>query len=50
VTDDDGTFALGDLSPGRYELTVHRHGYDSASAQFAIPSAGPITVVLRRGR
>src|SRR5262245_48584459 len=34
MTGDDGTFSLGDLSPGRYELTVHKHGYDSASAQF----------------
>src|SRR5947209_8336116 len=34
VTDDEGQFSLGDLSPGQYQLTVHKQGYQAASVQF----------------
>ncbi len=49
ITDDEGKFCLGDLSPGGYQLTVHKQGYEPASAQFELPTRHPITVVLRQG-
>jgi hypothetical protein len=46
LTDDNGQFLLGSVSPGHYQLTVSKKGYESRAVSFESPAERPITVVL----
>lgn len=46
---DDGSFAVEGLSPGQWQVLVaHRGHVDSRPVIVQLPSAGPVTLVLRR--
>ncbi len=47
LTDDSGEFLL-DVSPGQYEVTVHKQGYLPATVGVGAPASRPVTIVLHR--